>query len=62
MPNKYPDSYILKVVNFILDGLEPKDIAWRLEVGVDYVYKIRDQFFKQVWSLKRHPREKFDLD
>jgi DNA invertase Pin-like site-specific DNA recombinase len=56
-----PSKLEMDIIKMIMDEVPTKEIAYRLGISVDPVYRIRDKYFKVKYVLKRHPKDTFKL-
>lgn len=61
-PSKITRTDRLKIIQQLLSGKEPKEVAFSFDVSTQTIYELRNKYLMQTWSLKRHPKTDFKLD
>lgn len=52
----------LQILQELMKGLKAKELAFRYDCQPSDIYTLRDQYLKQKWVMKRHPKKEFKLE
>lgn len=52
----------LKIIQLLIEGKTPKEIAFTFKCAPDTIYNIRKEYLHRRWVLKRHPKDRFRLE